>query len=261
MVAGVLQIHSISLPRRFVVNRCKTLSLAAIAFASVCAIAATSADAANVYYVNSLTGSQPGFGHDPDKGPPQVTADGFHAAGATGDYRSFRFAPSAIGLSGLTLGDISSIAYSHKQAGGGLDWQFKVYTEAQPSSSTGAWYGVRLNYPISIADSSGAATTFTSTNSTAERIKVFGQPDIYRNSNASGFNSALSASGSQKVLFFDVSAGANSGGWNFNTFLQDVTVSTIGGVTATATAVVPAPAAIFGGTALFGMLGFRRKRA
>jgi hypothetical protein len=215
----------------------------------------TGAASANTIKVYSLGGSQPGIGHDPDKPAPLVTSQGFYATGPTGQYQSVRFTADALGLAGLTLGQITSIAYDHQQDGGGIDWQMKVYTESQ---AAGQWYGNRLNYDLSANPDSGWST-YTDTNGTAERIKPFGVADIYRVNNPSGFSSAVAAASHQKVLFFDISAGANSGGFPFNTYLNNITVnSTLGSATLQA-AVVPLPAALPAGIAIMGLLAVKRR--
>jgi hypothetical protein len=215
------------------------------------------AQAATVTYNVGALDNATGFGYDPDKTAPTITADGFHASGGVGDYNSVRFTPGAIGLTNLTLGDITSIAYEHRQATGGLDWQLKVYTESSLTTGSG-WYGYRLNYDLSTANSDGSWSVFTDTNAGAERIKAFNASDVYNVSNPSSFASLLGTAGSEKVLFFDISAGANSGGFPYNTDLQDITINTKIG-DAVITAVTPIPSVAAAAPFLFGLLGLRRR--
>jgi hypothetical protein len=211
---------------------------------------------ADTYYVSSLSNTPGSIGYDPDKPPPTVTPTGFYATGTTGQYNSVRFAPDAIGMTGLKLGDITSIAYDHQQAGGGLDWQMKVYTVSSASSGSG-WYGYRLNYDLSTGQLDGSWSNFSDTNANGERIKPFNSTDVYNASNPSGFASLLANIMNEQVLFFDISAGANSGGYPYNTFLNNITINT---ATASSTvSVVPLPASVWGGLALMGVVIVRRK--
>jgi hypothetical protein len=212
---------------------------------------------ADTFYVGALSNSTD-FGYDPDKPAPTVTADGFYATGPTGQYNSVRFSPGAIGLGGLTVGDIQGVAYEHRQSGGGDDWQLKVYTESSLTTG-GGWYGYRLNYDLSTANTDGSWSTFTDTNADAERIKAFNGTDQYRLSPTSGFSTLLTAIAGQKVLFFDISAGAKSGGFPYDTFLQDITIKTAN-ETAVITAVTPIPSVAAAAPVLFGLLGLRRRR-
>jgi hypothetical protein len=232
--------------------------LAAIVVA--CSLSASVANADAVYNVSKLDGSQPGFGFDPDKSAPTVTSQGFYATGPTGDYHSVRFTPGAIGMSGLTLGQITAIAYDHKQAFVGNDWQLKVYTVSSASTGSG-WYGYRLNYDLSTATSGGTWSTFTDTNGGAERIKAFNASDIYNSSNPSGFSSLLGTASSQQVMFFDISAGANSGGYPFNTYLNSIKIETnTAAGTSTINAVpVPLPMAAPAGLAIIGLVALKRR--
>lgn len=229
---------------------------AAIASLALGLASAAYAGTTTTYYVGSLSNT-PGSaaGYDPDAPAPAVTQEGFYASGTTGQYESVRFTPDQIGLSGLTLADIASIAYDHAQAGGGIDWQLKVYTVG----STG-WYGYRLNYDLSTANADGSFSTFTSDNADAERIKPFGVPDIYSANQASLFASTLTAAGSQQVLFFDISAGAQTGGYPFNTFLNDIAITTTAGNTSILAVAVPLPTAALSTGVLLAANALRRRR-
>jgi hypothetical protein len=208
---------------------------------------------ATTYSVSTLSNTPGNVGYDPDKAAPTITPTGFYATGNTGDYNSVRFTPDVIGMAGLKLGDIASIDYDHKQDGGGLDWQLKVYTVGSDPD----WYGYRLNYDLSTGQVDGSWSNFSDTNADGERIKPFNSADVYRASNPSGYASLLSSILNESVLFFDISAGANSGGYPYNTFLNNITINT---ATASSTvSAVPLPASVWGGLALMGVVIVRRK--
>jgi hypothetical protein len=241
-------------------------SFAAPAVVAAIALAAQSASAAT-YNVTTLSNASPAtdIGYDPDKPAPTVTTSGFYATGAaaTNDYNSIRFTPAAIGMAGLTLGDIQSIVYSHSQAGGGSDWQMKVYTNTTVGQSSG-WYGYRLNYDLSTANGDGSFSTFSDTNADGERINTYANraTPTYRLNDPTGYANEVAAAGSLPVMFFDISAGANSGSFDYNTFLQDITVNTASFGSSTVHA-VPEPASLavlgLGSAAL--LLRRRRNRA
>lgn len=231
--------------------------LALIGGLAVAVVAENSfAGVVNTYNVTSLDNST-GFGFDPDKPAPTITADGFHASGNVGDYNSIRVKPDAIGMHGLTIGDILSISYDHAQANGGIDWQAKVYTVG----TDGKWYNYRLNYDLSTANTDGSFSTFTATNADGERIayKPTASTPTYRLNDPTGYANLLASIADEPVLYFDISAGASTGGYAYDTTLQNFTVKSNLG-TSVVSATVPEPASIAAvGLGSIGLLRRRRR--
>lgn len=241
----------------------RLFSLAAVAVVSL----AGAVQAAGVYNVSALSNA-PGssFGYDPDKPAPTVTAQGFYAkgsdnGGSNGDYNSVRFSPASIGMTGLTLGDILSISYDSKSAAEGMqDWRFKVYTEDQNGAAAG-WYGIRLEAKTTVSGTSFVHQTpgwdrITQTNDSG--------PNYYANSDGNlpaTFVNLLNDTATQKVRFFDIIAGSKTGGWDYDTYINNITITAAGYQTATVTAApVPLPASAVGGLVLVGLAALRRSR-
>jgi hypothetical protein len=230
---------------------------------------------AATYTVNSLSNGindQPStslgvIGFDKDKPAPIVTGNGFYAkgddnGGSNGDYTSVRFTAAAIGMSGLTLGQITAVSYDAMNAiDGAKDWRFKVYTAPQTGQPASAWFGVRVEAPTTTS-----GTTYETHNLVSyDRITVGGTGGANVYANADGtlptdFTNLLTSSANQLVMFFDISAGAKSGGHDYETFLNNITIAASGFETATITA-VPEPTSI--GLAAVAGLGLlaRRRRA
>jgi hypothetical protein len=227
--------------------------LARASTVAVC-LAVSSAASAGTVAVYSLSGSQPGIGHDPDKPAPTVTSQGFYAKGSSnggtnGDYNSVRFTPAAIGMAGLKLGDITGASYQAMNlVAGSKDWRLKVYTRNDDSVG---WYETRVE----------AATTTSNTTFTYHSLGAYDRTTLFSGANYYGAAAATAAgmAGNEKVLFFDIIAGASSGGHDYDTYLNNITISARGFETANIVAsVVPLPPAAFAGAAMFGVIGLKR---
>ncbi|HEV7299771.1 MAG TPA: PEP-CTERM sorting domain-containing protein [Tepidisphaeraceae bacterium] len=245
------------------------------------ALAATATlSSAATYQVSTLNGSQ-GFGYDTDQAAPEF-ADGGGANGiafysnvngqggnpnVSNDgnkrYTSVRFTPAAIGMTGLTLGDISSIVYDTKKVSGLRDWQVKVYTDTATSPS---WFAHRVNFDSNDADHDW--TTYTLDGST--QTQSLHQRNVLPTANVEtydqSFSSIQASIGSEAVLFFDISASylsANNeapiGPKTSYAYLDNIVIAASGFETATVTA-VPEPASLaVAGIAGLGLLARRRR--
>jgi hypothetical protein len=193
---------------------------------------------AAVINVSSLDGSSPGIGYDPDKPAPTVSSEGFHASGGVGNYNSVRFTPSSIGMTGLTLGEITAASYEAKNATAGtLDWRLKVYTVDQDGIG-GAWYGVRVEAPTTASGTDYTLHPLTSYDRITAGDNSF---NLYAPDPALYVQKDLAAG--QQVLFFDISAGAKTGGYAYDTTLQNISISRSDGTTSIISA-VPEPSSI-----------------
>lgn len=220
--------------------------LNAVVVSGVLAIGSVSGVQAAEYLVSTLDGSQVGFGYDSDgaSAAPAIVDGAFHAQGVTGQYQSVQISPAAIGLAGLKLGDIESVSFDTKQVDGAIDWQFKVYTYKQPGDSH--WYNARLKYGMTDGLTHDW-TTFTRDEDTYNNWITNGQDVTYLKQNqATLYQSALDAAKLVDVWYIEISAGAASGGANFDTYLRNITINPTaesGFETATVNA-VPEPAAL-----------------
>jgi PEP-CTERM motif-containing protein len=230
---------------------------AALMLSFIVAIFVGSSQAA-VYNVSSLSNTPGAIGFDPDKPAPLVTPNGFYAAGddnggVNGDYASIRFTPDAIGMTGLTLGQISAVSYTaQNDVAGTLDWRFKVYTTDQDGGGP-AWYGVRVEAPTTTSGTTVTLHPLTSYDRITGGNNSFNYYAPDPQVTAQAF-----AAGSQPVLFFDISAGAKTGGYDYATLLNNISVTASGYGTSSIVA-VPEPASL-GLLALGGLGLLRRKR-
>jgi hypothetical protein len=237
----------------------------AMVFAAAAAMCFSGAAAeAAVFNVSTLNGSQ-GFTFDGDSTAPQVTGDGFYSSGVAGEYHAVRVAPADIGLSGLTLGDIQSIAYDTKQVGGSMDWQAIIYTTDQNGLGSG-WYGVRFKYGLNDGTDHDWATTTRDFANPLDRIingstAGFNTTEYILANNPTEYDNLLTAAKDQQVLHINFYLGASNGGEAFDSYLNDIQINTeLGDVTINA---VPEPSGLavvigLGGLAL---LSRRSRRA
>jgi hypothetical protein len=213
------------------------------AAAALCFFGATTQAA--IYNVSTLNGSE-GFTYDGDSTAPQVTANGFYSSGVAGEYHAVRVAPADIGLSGLTLGDIQSIAYDTKQVGGAMDWQAIVYTVDQ-NGSGGGWYGVRFKYGLNDGTDHDWATTTRDFTHPLDRIingstAGFDKTEYILANSPTQYDNLLAAAQDQQVLHINFYLGASDGGHDFDSYLNNIHLdTTLGDVTINA---VPEPSGL-----------------
>ena len=236
--------------------------------AAVLSFGGAAAQAA-VYNVSALDGSQAGFGYDHDQPAPQVTGSGFYASGTAAQYSAVEITPAAIGLSGLTLGDITSIAYDTKQISGNTDWYAIAYTVAQSGTISGgsSWYGVRLKFGLNTGTVHDWATTSRDFTSASDSIKNGTTPGYTSTEYTIGgsstqYNALLTSASSQTVAYIAFYVGASTGTPAFNSYLDNIQINTSKG-NSTINAVpapVPEPSALFLlGVGGFFLLGYGRR--
>lgn len=224
-------------------NRCL---LNAVVVSGVLAIGSVSGVQAAEYFVSTLDGSQAGFGYDSDgaSGAPAIVDGAFHAQGVTGQYQSVQIHPSAIGMTGLKLGDIESISYDTKQLSGAIDWQFKIYTVSQPGDTT--WYNARLKYALNDGTSHDWTTFTRDENTPSNRIATNATTEYIIQNNPTQYSATLNAAKLVDVWYIEIAAGAASGGANYDTFLRNITINPTAesGFEVTTVNAVPEPAAL-----------------
>jgi hypothetical protein len=201
------------------------------------------------------TGTNP-FGYDWDSAKPNVVTGSAPAGygpnsfganvnqfGATqaDRYRTFRVSLDALTTNKgqITLGELTSFSYFNEQISGDDAWRVSIYTAPESSGNAASWYKSRLQFFPTESTTGG-----------------WSQKTV---------NSLLwSGKESERIMMIDFTLGANSGGFTTAANLDGITFNSArfdGGSVSLdlAPAVVPLPAAAWGGIALFGMLGAKRK--
>lgn len=189
-------------------------------------------DSASPY---ETAGSAPA-GYGPNSFGANVDKNGATAADR---YRTLRVSLDAFAGGAITLGELSGFSYFNEQISGDDAWRVSIYTEATGTGDAASWYKSRLQY--------------TPTESTAGGWQ---QKTV---------NSSLwSAKSSERIMMIDFTLGANSGGFTTAANLDGITFNSTrfnGGSVSLdlAPAVVPLPAALPAGLALFGAVALKRK--
>jgi hypothetical protein len=193
------------------------------------------------------------FGYDADMPKPE----GSNVSGPTGDscfysdvqgskaggtraYTSIRISLSNLfGVSDVTVSDLSSISYYTKLVSG-VDWQIKIYTEKDATSTSTSWYQTRIEFNRpTLADDDW--NQYTADGLGIGKLTVTGTNTSIP---GTGLLSDLDAKyGSEKVLFVEFIASFASSSPASYSYLDGLSIALDNGSVATVN-LVPEPSSI-----------------